>query len=183
VASGRSGHDGMDEQREQARRRAEEYLREHPATDDRRLGDKQAGGVGIPPEGSGAWPRSAPPRRLRLWDAGDVSAGVLDSLPRLSPAEASRVVGYLRSGTLILDSGVRQADRFEPARGEPIGGALRTDGSWVWDEAVEYYIENYGVSPGRAFLDYLAARDYQARRPTSDEIDAAVRSVLGGEQF
>jgi hypothetical protein len=41
---------------------------------------------------------------------------------------------------------------------------FRTDGHWVWADAVAYYLRTYGLAPGADLLEHIRARQYEGRR-------------------
>ena len=45
-----------------------------------------------------------------------------------------------------------------------------TDGEWIWDESLLYYVQNYQLAPPEEFLTYLRARNYEPRMPSTSEI-------------
>lgn len=71
-------------------------------------------------------------------------------------AERANLLIALRSGVVIAWSSAAMADILTPERGEVVPLHLRTDGTWVWSEAVGYYLENYGLTPDPELHGYLA---------------------------
>ena len=98
--------------------------------------------------------------------------------PLLSVDEAQRVADYLRAGTVLLRSTHLLPDQLDddPAPRVPISS--RTDGSWVWDDAVLYYVEKYRISPGDKFVEYCRARDFLPREATAAEVEQAQALLL-----
>jgi hypothetical protein len=91
------------------------------------------------------------------------------------PAERARVTAYLRSGTAILFTTARAADRYAPGAGTPVGLSVRSDGDWVWSDAIGYYTATYGIAPDPGLLDHIRHQDYVCP-PLDDE---AARRALG----
>jgi hypothetical protein len=94
--------------------------------------------------------------------------------PALSGAEVFRLLGYLRGGEPVLLTPIRARDVLDPAAPARVPMNHRTDGTWVWSEAVVYYLERYRMAPDPALLGHVRARGF--RRPEVD--GAALHRVL-----
>ena len=91
------------------------------------------------------------------------------------PARRERMASYLERGRLVLRAAGRAADPFDPARGPVVPLSYRTDGLWVWQEALAYYLRTRGVAPELALLCH--AEERSLRLPTSVPDDVVVRSA------
>lgn len=81
--------------------------------------------------------------------------------PRLvDPEERSRVVGYLACGRLVVHGGSPAPDPLDPAAGAVVPSGYRTDGVWVWPEALAYYARTRGVGPQAQLLQHVRAGHY-----------------------
>lgn len=96
--------------------------------------------------------------------------------PRLDPDLADRVVEYLTQGHVLVRISDWGDDVLAPGQGL-VGRSILTDGEWVWDESLIYYVARHRLSPGQEFLDYLTRRDFVPRVPTASELEA-VREIL-----
>lgn len=97
-------------------------------------------------------------RRATLHDGLDAAGEPVfaPDRPRLPfDAESERLVRYLRSGAVVRTTGARLADVVDPRRGHSVPLTFRTDGRWVWPEAVAYYLAEYGLAPHPEFAAYL----------------------------
>ena len=92
--------------------------------------------------------------------------------------ERERLAEYLRSGRLVLSTTGRDQDRLDPARGRVVPISFRTDGEWVWSEALAYYVAEYGIAPEGALRDHAADREYEMPDVSDDAARAASRLVL-----
>jgi hypothetical protein len=103
------------------------------------------------------------PRVARVYDYVDDAAepGFATDHPRLDPAEARRVVGYLRSGAMVMTTTERRPDVLDPAAGAVVPLSFRTDGHWVWSEATTYFAERHALAPEPELLDAARAAGYQ----------------------
>ena len=61
----------------------------------------------------------------------------------------------LSAGIPVPDSRHRLPDLVEPGRGESVPGGYRTDGRWMWPEALGYYLAEYGLALPREVTEAL----------------------------
>ena len=72
-------------------------------------------------------------------------------------AERDRLLTALRTAEIITWSGTWMVDVLNPERGDVVPLHLRTDGRWVWSDAVAYYLEQYGLAPDPDLVAHLSA--------------------------
>ncbi|MEU6203275.1 hypothetical protein ABZ814_06770 [Micromonospora musae] len=77
--------------------------------------------------------------------------------PRVPVPERRMLAERLAAGAAVPGRAERLPDLIEPGRGEVVPGGYRTDGRWVWPEALGYYLTEYGVAPPRELTEALAA--------------------------
>ncbi|MCO8275484.1 hypothetical protein M1L60_33365 [Actinoplanes sp. TRM 88003] len=122
-----------------------------------------------------AYQQQARGRSTLLWaanPAGSVrTARVFDSFalesggrsdpahPRLSDTtETARVLRYLENGTMLLTTTARENDVLDPAAGPVVPMTFRTDGRWIWTDAVAYYLRTYALSPDEQLLSHIRSQ-------------------------
>jgi len=93
--------------------------------------------------------------------------------------EREGLVRYLRSGRMVLSTTGRDRDRLVPERGEVVPLSFRTDGDWVWSEALAYYVGEHGIAPERELRDHVVAQGFQVGEVSDDAVREASRLVLG----
>lgn len=71
------------------------------------------------------------------------------------PAERQQMLSYLRSGALVLATAATADDVLDPAAGAVVPGSFRTDGTWIWAEAAEYYLSRYGLAPDAGLAEHI----------------------------
>jgi hypothetical protein len=86
-----------------------------------------------------------------------------------------RLAAYLRSGTIVLRSFALDPDVVEPGRGAVVPGSFRTDGSWLWSDALLYYVETHGVAPPADLAEHIAAAGYRCPQPDAEAVRAAAQ--------
>lgn len=91
--------------------------------------------------------------------------------------ERQRVAAYLRAGAPILTTTARQPDLIDPARGRVVGASFRTDGTWVWSDALTHYADAHGLAPEDDFYAHIRARHYACPVPGGAEQDAALNAL------
>jgi hypothetical protein len=91
--------------------------------------------------------------------------------------ERQRVAAYLRAGALILATTALQPDLIDPARGRVVGASFRTDGTWVWSDALTYYTGAHGLAPEDDFYAHMRARHYACPAPSDAAQDDALNAL------
>jgi hypothetical protein len=82
--------------------------------------------------------------------------------PILSAGQEPQLVrDYLAAGQVLLSTDEREVDVFDPDGGEVVPLGFRTDGRFIWTDAIGYYLENYALSPDAELLAHLRAQDYR----------------------
>jgi hypothetical protein len=77
----------------------------------------------------------------------------------LTSAERSVVLDYLERGQRLVTAEQPGTDELDPSNGDVVPGGWRTDGRWVWPEAVAYYLRVHAVAPDEAFLKEIRHDD------------------------
>lgn len=97
--------------------------------------------------------------------------------PRLDDAERERVAAYLTSGAPILLTTALSPDVLDPARGKVVGASFRTDGTWVWSDALAYYVRVHGLAPEDALLKWIRGLNYRCAAPDEATLDGALDTL------
>jgi hypothetical protein len=96
--------------------------------------------------------------RVRVAVAEDELAALLrPGAPRVPPGDRRALLERLAAGAPLPGPGGYLPDLVEPGRGAVVPAGHRTDGRWVWPEALRYYLTEYGVAPPRELVDHLAS--------------------------
>ncbi|MBB5825854.1 hypothetical protein [Micromonospora carbonacea] len=113
---------------------------------------------------------AVPVATARLFDGVDPVRGpwFASNRPVVSdPARRDELLAALRGGVVVAWSSAAMADILSPDRGDVVPMHLRTDGTWLWSEAVGYYLENYGLAPDPELVTHLTGAE---RAEPLDEI-------------
>ncbi|SDT56485.1 hypothetical protein [Actinoplanes derwentensis] len=136
-------------------------------------------GIDLPPYQRLALGRSAllwaaepaqPVTVARVFDSWDpVLGGRFDAgHPLLSSGdERTRVLDYLRRGRVLMATAVTEPDVFDPGSGGVIPMTFRTDGIWIWTDAVAHYLSSYALSPDQDLLAHIRRRDHVFAEPSA----------------
>jgi hypothetical protein len=85
----------------------------------------------------------------------------------LEDDEADYAIAYLEAGVPLMITPDRLPDVVIPDAGATAPAGYRTDGSWIWSEAVAYYLGRYRFAPEPDLLDHL-----RRAGPTPPEVSA-----------
>lgn len=118
-------------------------------------------------------------RIARVFAAGSGEPGPGGSGPSwlADPAERDRVTAYLRAGAPILMTTALQPDALDPARGKAVGASYRTDGTWVWSDALTYYVRVHALAPEDEFREHIRAHGYRCPAPDDAAQDRALDAL------
>jgi hypothetical protein len=73
-------------------------------------------------------------------------------------AERDRLLQYLTSGTLVLNTTALTRDVLSPGLDPVVPTSFRTDGEWIWTDSVAYYLEQHGLAPDEELAAHVEAR-------------------------
>jgi hypothetical protein len=80
--------------------------------------------------------------------------------PSLADSEADKVAEYLYEGEPLLLTPGLMDDVVDASRGCCVPMSLRTDGTWIWNEASAYYAEEHQLQPHAGLLAHIRSNDY-----------------------
>jgi hypothetical protein len=107
-------------------------------------------------------------RIARLFDGQDASGAWVfaPDRPRIADhEERARITRFLDGGTMIFRVSLSDLDRIEPANGQVVPTSTLTDGTWIWGDALRYYVETHGIAPEPDFYAHIVAHEYVAPQP------------------
>lgn len=109
------------------------------------------------------------PAVARVFDTFEpgVGPGFEPDHPELDEPEVDQVARYLDEGVPLLITPDLAPDVVDPTREPAVPTAFRTDGRWIWSDAVSYYLRGYGLAPDPALLAEIRQHAYR-----SPEVDA-----------
>jgi hypothetical protein len=116
-------------------------------------------------------------RLAAVFDGADASAVPWFSPRRLripEPSRRRRLAEYFTQGHLVLRSPGRGPDPLDPGSGPVLPLNYRTDGVWIWSEALAYYLLQRGVAPELELLCHIEEQGY--RLPSAVPADVLVQA-------
>lgn len=98
--------------------------------------------------------------------------------PRLAGPERSAILEYLAAGVPLILTAERGADLVSPARGRVVPLSLRTDGRWVWSDAIAYYLDEYGLAPDGGLSAAIRAGDHRMPEVSAAALHRALAAIF-----
>jgi hypothetical protein len=92
-------------------------------------------------------------------------------------AERDRLLAYLRGGHPVLTTTARMSDVLDPAAGSVVPASFRTDGEWIWTDAVGYYLSRHGLVPDERLLAHIQARLDNGHSVPGTDLETATRAA------
>ncbi|NMO56929.1 hypothetical protein HH310_37865 [Actinoplanes sp. TBRC 11911] len=96
-------------------------------------------------------------------------------------AELAPVLSYLDTGAVVLTTTKREPDVFDEDAGPVVPMTFRTDGRWIWTDAVAYYLRTYALSPDADLLASLTAREYRMPEVDAVALHRALARLVASE--
>jgi len=69
--------------------------------------------------------------------------------------ERERILRLLRGGSVVLHAAGPLRDEINGQDGA-VPGDLRSDGVWIWSDAVAYYLDNHRIAPDPELMAHIA---------------------------
>ena len=117
---------------------------------------------------------------VRIFDSvGEAGSVINPDHARIDGADREALLGYLRSGTLIMTARGLQQDILQPQEAPKVPITFHADGEYIWTGAVVYYLDKYGIAPDPDFLTYFKLSN-RATAPTLSEaqIESALKDLM-----
>ena len=109
------------------------------------------------------WSAAALPeiQLARAFDGADPDTGPFFAAdhPRVDIVERQRLLDYLRAGEVVLAGSGFMDDVIDPAGVAEVPVSFRSDGRWIWTDAVSYYLDRHSLAPDPALRAHVLAED------------------------
>ncbi|MDN3357663.1 hypothetical protein [Actinomadura sp. DC4] len=101
-----------------------------------------------------------PVHLVRVFDGADAAGGPYfhDDHPRLGGPDGERVLAYLSGGEPILNTPGALDDVLDQGRLGAVPAGFRSDGRWVWPDAVAYYLKRHHLAPDPELVAHALAQ-------------------------
>jgi hypothetical protein len=94
------------------------------------------------------------------------------------PDEVGALRRYLENAPIVSASRDNEADQLDAEAGAIVPGTWHTDGTWLWQGAVPYYLTQYGVPPEPELLEHVRSERFVLAEVDDRTRDAAVTQLL-----
>jgi hypothetical protein len=96
------------------------------------------------------------------------STGSLVTPERYTGADRTDLVSYLRGAPELAHGMGFERDPYDPSGLIPL--SLRTDGEWVWPDALAYYLDRHGFAPEADLVMHIRHRAYRLPELSEDDL-------------
>lgn len=93
-----------------------------------------------------------------------------DTNPPVTQEVRRSLVQILETAPVVRGTTATIIDLIEPDRGEVVGLSIRTDGKWLWNDSVLYYLREHNITPPDDFVQYYTSRGFAPRIPSDAEL-------------
>ena len=87
--------------------------------------------------------------------------GFAASRPTLEDSERGAVLAYLDAAGPLLTTTALMDDVMDQRHHGVVPMSFRTDGQWVWTDAIAYYLRHYKLAPDPQLLHHIRTRRYE----------------------
>ena len=110
------------------------------------------------------WAREPDPgiRFAELFPDEGIEDSADENRPPLDEAERALLSAYLWAGEPLLVSDEPEADPLDPDAYEMVPLSVRTDGVWIWSDAVALCLDRHGLSPHSELVRQARSRGFVA---------------------
>ncbi|MBS2538659.1 hypothetical protein KGQ20_38525 [Catenulispora sp. NF23] len=118
-------------------------------------------------------------RIAKVFDGADATGtGYFDAEhPTVDPDAREQLLRYLDAGSALLVTTARDDDVRNPGLGAVVPIDFRTDGTWIWNDALTYYVRTYGLVPEPEFGAHMAGLGFVCPE-VSDAVQRAALKIL-----
>lgn len=102
--------------------------------------------------------------------------------PPVPDALRDPLVRYLESAPVVLSARSYDTDLLADDRRAAVPLTFHTDGTWVWQGSVAYYLKTYGLPPEPALVAHVQASGFQVPEVSEEAKDLAVRISTGQQE-
>ena len=110
----------------------------------------------------------------------DGQPGFHDDHERIPEDERGPLAEYLAAGEPLLMTTGLIDDVVDVERREVVPLSFRTDGYWIWVDAIEYYLTEHGIAPEADLLAHLRSRAGTVPAPSGVQLYRALAVMQRG---
>ncbi|MDR7302597.1 glycohydrolase toxin TNT-related protein [Haloactinomyces albus] len=94
------------------------------------------------------------------------------------PEESGSLRQYLENAPIVLASRDNEPDRLDPEHSAVVPATWHTDGTWLWQGALPYYLAQYGLPPDPELLEHIRSGQFTLPEIDDHTRDAAVSALF-----
>ena len=119
-------------------------------------------------------------RMARVFDGADATGtGFFDAgHPTVEAHTRELLLRYLDGGAALLVTTERHADVRDPSQADVVPISFRTDGTWIWNDALTFYVRTYGLAPEPEFVARMAGLGFVCPGVPDDLKATALRALM-----
>ena len=95
----------------------------------------------------------------------------------LPPRQYDAALRYLEAGAWVIRSTAQVVDHLDAERGFAVPGGYRTDGLWIWPEAVPYYLREHRIPPQTQLSNRIIELGYRCPPVPAVTVQRAVTAL------
>jgi len=119
-------------------------------------------------------------RKLDIITRTDRGQFITDTNSKVDEETARLLYDYLTDAYWVLSTGYLESDLLDSSKGRVVPISWVTDGQWLWNDEVGYYVKHYLLSPGREFIDHCKSNNWKPPKPHPDQIAEALDMLQVG---
>ena len=119
-------------------------------------------------------------RPVMLFDGVEFDGEPVIKREALEEPELISLLGYLTDAPSVAPDAPAiptSTDLFAEDRAQSVPPGFRTDGVWLWPEAVNYYLRHWRLPPADDFLAFIRAQEYRVPEVSSEALALAARQA------
>ncbi|XVV16080.1 hypothetical protein ACQP2X_17520 [Actinoplanes sp. CA-131856] len=127
----------------------------------------------------------APISVARVFDSYDPVLGgqfAVDHPVLADGEEPAKVLAFLEGGAVLLATTAHEPDAFDAEAGPVVPISFRTDGHWIWTDAVAYYLRTYALSPDEELLAWMREHEFRVPEAGAVAVHRALAALTGAAE-
>jgi hypothetical protein len=95
--------------------------------------------------------------------------------PKMEGEEMARVLAYLDGGHVLMTTTAQMDDVVDTSRRSTVPMNFRTDGNWIWTDAMTYYLREHHLEPDTDLMTHIRQTEYNVPELDGVAVHRALR--------